>query len=560
MKKRPVNHLPLFLMLILLAGFLYGCSSSSDDDPFRSNIGGNWNFYFTEDGASESASIFTEITQDGENLSFTRYVEGQRPQTGTGTVDGYSITMNADGDDYMPALDLSGVVDESDETRMSGTWSDSDGGSGTWEAFVSNGAEPVVLINLGDSLTNGVQSNTVNELTQVHGYTALLADRMKEIGTTLWTNPLLSATMTRKDANVIPFNLGVSGATVTSLISEKTGSGNSLLDLLMAPVPEQKGEAVSQLETAEYVAGLYPAQRKIFTLWVSSNDVLGAVTAGNGTELTADAINAFLSDTAAGHDSETVKNGLAEIVNRLRAIPDSEIFIANLPDITGIAYLLNESDLERLATFSGADVTVLAEGQSVGFGPFLNPTAPDQSIARALSTNNVVLNATIAATIAASDGYSLTAAEAALINARIDLVNAHIKSLADANDNVFLVDIHSLFQSIMNNEIIVDNDIVARNYGAGTFSLDGFHLSHTGYALVANQFIRQINNADPSMDISETGLSEIWAGDPYHDKDGDAYVPGPEAGGADSDLLPLVDCDDSNAAIVAPYVSGVSCP
>ena len=163
-----------------------------------------------------------------------------------------------------------------------------------------------------------------------------------------------------------------------------------LLDLLMAPVPEQKGEAVSQLEAAEYVAGLYPAQRKIFTLWVSANDVLSVVTDGNGTELTADAINAFLSDTAAGHDSETVKNGLAEIVNRLRAIPDSEIFIANLPDITGIAYLLNESDLERLATFSGADVTVLAEGQSVGFGPFLNPTAPDQSIARALSTNNVV--------------------------------------------------------------------------------------------------------------------------------------------------------------------------
>ena len=128
-------------------------------------------------------------------------MEGQRPQTGTGTVDGYSITMNADGDDYMPALDLSGVVDESDETRMSGDWSDSDGGSGTWEAFVSNDAGPVILINLGDSLTNGVQSNTVNELTQVHGYTALLADRMKEIGTTLWTTPLLSVTMTRKDAN-----------------------------------------------------------------------------------------------------------------------------------------------------------------------------------------------------------------------------------------------------------------------------------------------------------------------------------------------------------------------
>ncbi|KPA19768.1 hypothetical protein MHK_000012, partial [Candidatus Magnetomorum sp. HK-1] len=194
-----------------------------------------------------------------------------------------------------------------------------------------------VMINMGDSLTNGTQSGlkNVHEHTQKNGFVNLLAGQLKTKISLDWSIPYLikksDGTKERKKADEIPYNLGVDSATIKQLIGEKTSSGNDLLDLLMSPIPEIVKKPVSQLEAALYVAGLHPDKKIIFTLWTGNNDVLWSVINNYGTEITPDKINAYLNDTEAQHDLISVKNNLTEVVNQLKAVPNSHIFIGTLP-------------------------------------------------------------------------------------------------------------------------------------------------------------------------------------------------------------------------------------
>ena len=569
------KHEFFLIIFVMLVSFMLfsSCSSSSSDqieniveEVVPADVEGQWELSYKEVGKTEETGPeLLEISQKGVSLTLTRYPAGAKPASSSGTVTAKDIFMTLAESGVHFKMSMIGKV-AADKT-MSGTWTTIDGKHGTWDA-VFNTLKPIVLINIGDSLTNGVQSgdHNVNEFTQLNSFTQLIANQMDQSAFLLWANPLLSVNGERKDWDIIPYNLGVSGATAKSLVEQKTNSGNDLMDKLLTPIPNLKGSEVSQIDAAEYIAGLYPGKQKVFTLWIGNNDVLGTVTAGGGTQITIDAINTFLSDTEAGHDIDSVLNNITIAVDRLKAIPDSHIFIGTLPNVTNIAFLFNEKDLERLAIFPNADVVVLEPGQSIGFGAFLNPVLPEQSIARALASNNEILNAVIAGTIAASDGFSLSSEEAKLIDSRIDAINAYIKNLADANPTITLVDTNGILKSVVKGEIVIGSETVTKTFGGGTFSLDGVHLSHTGYAFIANAFINAINSA-LGLNISETDLNSIWAADPYHDHDGDGYVPGPKNTLTISPaqtiinpmLIPLSDCDDTNPDIVASYISGVPC-
>ncbi|MFW6374184.1 MAG: SGNH/GDSL hydrolase family protein [Thermodesulfobacteriota bacterium] len=543
--------------VLLVVVLTMGACSSSDDPAEVADVSGAWEFFYTETAAGDDyGPIRMEIVQSGGTVDLTLFPPGEAPITGSGTTGGTEILMNIDalGDLTDVTLDGTVAVDE-----MFGSWTAAGGRTGSWEAFRAADGGAVVLINLGDSLTNGIQSYAVNEFTQSFGYTQVLAEQMAEAVPLFWNNPLLTRFETRIDPDLIPYNLGVDGATTQEVIVERTGSGNPLLDELLAPLPERAGRSLSQLEAAEYLADLYPNQTKVFTLWIGNNDVLGAVTRDFGSRLTEADILDYLSDTEAGHDLDAVEANLSEIVDRLAAFPDSHVFVANIPYVTQIGFLFNEADLERLAAFPQADVTSLAPGQSVGFGPVLNPDNPDQSIARGLGLDNFSLNGLIFGTVSASDGFSLTAEEAVLINNRVDAINDHIAFLARTHSNVTLVDTNALFQEVIDEEIVIAGDVLYKTLGGGVFSLDGVHPSDTGYALVANEFIRTINFSDLNLRIPEADVEAVWAADPYIDGDGDFYVDGPDPATISPLLVPLIDCDDTDPDVVAPYVSGTIC-
>lgn len=423
---------------------------------------------------------------------------------------------------------------------------------------------PATFINLGDGWTAGAQSGlqNLNEHTQELGYAALVSSRLGEKFELAWSNPLLvlndDRTTYRKNGDT-PYNIGVPGATVKSLLEETTGSSYYLLTRIMYPVQDDVGHEVTQIETAEYLANTLNAGKlQFFTLDIGKNDVLGAVTAEDGTLLDYDNVEAFLYDSENGHDLESVSQNLETIVERLDAIPSSYIFIANIPYVTGIGAIFSESDIERLAAFEGADVTVLSEGDHIGISAFL-----DLETAMGPDSDNTALNDRISEIIEES-GNVLNAESVALLNTRVDEINAKIAEIADRYGHTQVIDYNAFFQKVENGEVTVGSgdtyDTLHRRHGGGTFSLDGFNPSNTCHALIADKYIEAIEQAESDIDLADIDEAETWASDTYRDNDGDGWVPGPE----DTDVIsaayePLADCDDGDANILPPNISGADC-
>ncbi len=435
----------------------------------------------------------------------------------------------------------------------------------------------VVMINLGDSYANGVQSGAgnVNQYTQINSYPQVIADQMRQVVELTWNNPLVDIVDMEKqriDDSFYPYNVGVDGATVQSLL-QQTSDEWDYLNELMKPIPDAAGKGVTQLEAAEFVAGLHPEDEiKIITLFIGGNDVLGTVNAGGGTELTALHFNAFFADQTitgdplnAGHDLDSMKANLSTVVKRLAAIPNSHVFISNLPSVTGIAGLFSNEDIERMAVYDNPMVSALDDGEFMGFVP-VGGFGMLPGLAGALAADDATLNGMIQdiLTKGGNDAFSLTAEETEIITEQVDAINAHIDDLINTYENAYLVDMVSFFDDVLSGNVRVGDDIIDRGYGGGLFSLDGFHPSNTGYALIADVFIDSINSSGLLPEISNADLEAKWAADPYRDKDGDGYVAGP----ADVSIIgwtffSFMDCNDDDPDLFAPFPTsgmGGMCP
>ena len=94
-----------------------------------------------------------------------------------------------------------------------------------------------------------------------------------------------------------------------------------------------------------------------------------------------------------------------------------------------------------------------------------------------------------------ADKYVLTEKEAAKVIAATDAYNASISSLATAN-GLALVDANAKMKELATTSGIQYNGVkyTASFITGGTFSLDGVHPNGRGYAIIANTFIKAINN------------------------------------------------------------------
>ena len=319
----------------------------------------------------------------------------------------------------------------------------------------------VDIINLGDGFTAGTQSTRValpdlsstkniniHKYSQLNGYARLIASQLLAASNDAneWNSPLLDIDSSRVKtlmvnlSTTIPNNLAVHGATTKSLINEQTSTGNSLLDEIMQPILNNWTAlaSVSQLDSAKKVAERdgHENRMKLFTLWAGMNDIVGALTDGGGSNITDASINSFLSDSLNGHDLTSVMGNLSGIVNDLKSIDYSYVFIGNMPDPTLFGSFFYRQDIEYLAAFDNVsasalvnystDYSNLGAGESddkiaISFAAFAGYSgspdvfaaysgAPATNIARFM--NSTGLNSAIAAV---PDQFSLTKGEAKLI-------------------------------------------------------------------------------------------------------------------------------------------------
>jgi lysophospholipase L1-like esterase len=383
-------------------------------------------------------------------------------------------------------------------------------------------AETLVMLGLGDSIGEGVQSADASLRTQSFSYLKFIGRQIGvnlrspwiESGPVGWVGD--TTNRTRLFPHISGLNLAVSGADVNSLLNDQADALsvdeiNSETDLVLFP------RLGSQVEIAE---SLMPP---LTVCWIGNNDVLSAAISFDqldASQLTP--VDQFTAD-------------FNEIVQRLGDLGGAVIF-ANIPDVTNIGFLVDRQDLIH---FLGSDFG-LAEGDFTSIVVML--------LIRLGLDDGSLLN---------DPNFILDAEEVQMIQERIDAFNLIIEDAA-AVIGVPVVDINALYDAIDSNPPQILGTPITTRFLGGIFSLDGVHPSNIGHAIIANTFISTINDHFNSSipEISVEDRIKIFLTDPFVDKDGDGVVKGRPLAGLLETLGPQLgisgDINDFD-----PDVSGV---
>lgn len=372
------------------------------------------------------------------------------------------------------------------------------------------------LVVIGDSLSAGFQSGCLVESGQANSYPARIA---AQAGVPL-PQPLITADgipiclELKPDGSIGPIqngqfgtranpaeqalNLAVPGHNAVDALSKRpqvpdpvNRPGDILTDLILGLpglfVPPELGGplALSQVEWAEL---LMP---DTILLWLGSNDALGAATFSLANPPEADELDRLT-------DPDDFAETFSQIMSRLSAT-GAKVAVANVPDVTVIAFLV---PLRDVATGAGLPVELVAT--------LLGANPDDFVTLEALPlVESILVNP---ATGPLPDAAVRDQEEIAAIQAAVESFNAVIAEEA-AVHGAALVDIRGLLDEVDEIGIVVGGQRLTTDFLGGVFSLDGVHATNTGYALVANEFIRALNR-DLGTEVPPLSVRQVQREDP----------------------------------------------
>lgn len=273
----------------------------------------------------------------------------------------------------------------------------------------------------------------------------------------------------RTNPSVQVRNLAVPGARVQDALTSRPNPAdgiNTLTDIILglpAFIPGVgDGVARSQVEFAETL------QPRVVFLWLGNNDALGAAIAADPALLTP------LAD---------FERAYREVATRIRAT-GARVVVANIPDVTVVPYL---STAEEVAARVRLPLDILTPRLGIRAGDFVTPAA----------------FALIPGILGGAPGplpanTVLTAAEAGVIRTRVNAFNSFIADQARRN-GFAIADVNGLLNLVdrFGYPVLLSDPFELRflrtDFLGGVFSLDGVHPTRTGYAIVANEFIRQLD-------------------------------------------------------------------
>lgn len=236
-----------------------------------------------------------------------------------------------------------------------------------------------------------------------------------------------------------------------------------------------------------------------FSMWLGNNDILGYATTGG----------------ASLADAPTPKATFAALYNlaasRMTASGAKGV-VATIPDILSTPFFNTVTLPVLLATVQASAPTVTALYVKTGAG-----------VTRAATTqDHFVLTLSSAGVIGVPNGaglpyglhpgnpieskWLLDPEEAAIVNDYVDAYNTTIKSVAAAK-GLAVVDAYALLKSYGAGRVVNGATVSAAFITGNLFSLDGIHLTPLGYSIVANEFIRAINDkygsSIPIVDVTK---------------------------------------------------------
>jgi lysophospholipase L1-like esterase len=369
-------------------------------------------------------------------------------------------------------------------------------------------------VALGDNVTAGFTSASMMDWYQDRSYPAVLA---QQAGASMFEQPyisepgigpifelvalaptpiiqpvgLLPGLPTNAEYPGIYNNLGIPTATLYDMIFQ-TGDITNLLqgnfDTVFFDIVLRNG-----INTAlEQAIG---AQPTFMTVWIGSNDVLGAVLAAtpiDGITMTPVEFFAGLYGNAIG---ALATNTAADIV--LINIP----YVTEIPFATSVPPYVDHPEFGRLYLMADTGPLTDNDRLTLGAGPLLaqgyglpgGPPLPDNL--------NIFTE---------EPGVVLREAEIEMINAQVDGLNAAIDQTAAAfGYPVF--DINALFADIVSGANVPTYggaELSAQFLLGGIFSYDGIHPQRIGSALIADELIQFIN-AEYGSEIPRVDMAEV---------------------------------------------------
>lgn len=386
-------------------------------------------------------------------------------------------------------------------------------------SFAHRRADLSKLVVVGDSLAAGVQNFSLLESQQPHGFAKVIADQAGVPLTlplvpypgapnvlhlvTLGPPPVIEPVdgtlprVPRLNPTEQPTDVAVPGVTVhqalymrpsLNITDPVQGWANIVLGF---PTPFVfPGEPRSEIEQA---VDLKPTT---VIMWLGNNDALVPALFGAIDTLTNP--RSFFSD----YD---------EILDRLRRTGAS-IITANIPDIAAIPFFTAATDIAAQAHLSRKE---LKDRLGLSPGDYVRPGAVpliDDILSGKTAGPLPELCPAPSASPVPQVPCVLQKRDVKKLRRAIAIYNAEIAFLAAAHHAV-LFDAHAWFDGIRAHGYDVDGKHLTAGFLGGIVSLDGIHPTNTGYAIIANEFIKRMNS-QMGTHIPLADIAAIAAEDP----------------------------------------------
>ena len=249
------------------------------------------------------------------------------------------------------------------------------------------------------------------------------------------------------------------------------------------------GPALTQIEQA---VALKPTT---LIVWVGNNDALLPALTGDLTTLTP--IESFTASLTAVMDA--------------LAATGASLVTANIPDVTTIPYLTAVGDV---AEDNALPLNILGPLLGVAKGDYLRPGALPFVEQILLKNIPGPLPDFCPSTI---PGYTevpcvLKAADATTIRSAIESYNSAISKQAKSR-KAEMVDVNKLVDRIHKKGFEAGGKCLNTRFLGGLFSLDGIHPTNTGNAIIANEFISEMNHGF-NLNIRSVSVDDVANADP----------------------------------------------
>ncbi|GAB2947095.1 SGNH/GDSL hydrolase family protein [Hymenobacter coalescens] len=355
-----------------------------------------------------------------------------------------------------------------------------------FDANFSDGSGYATFTGFTNPTPPAQPSPIINQPSQANNF---LGQKVAYTGNRLPPPPLGSgAPELRPWTGAQPDNLGVPGISVLS--SDRTASTNPIL-AGAAQIYGNLNQFYHRLLPAadrgatDYVTFVGRKTPTFFTCWMGNNDVLTYATNG----AIVDQLNPFSNLT----DTTSFGRGYRNIVRTISKNGTVPGIVANIPSVTNVPYFTTVRLADVLAGFQRINPALttlyIREGTST-------------TTSRAATANDLIL-LTAQAQFAQGVGttptnplpsqFVLDPAEVTAINTRTTQLNNIIAKTA-RQYKVPVADMNTFFGGIAGNGFGINATVNSAGFLSGNlFSLDGVHPTPRGYAVVANEFIRVIN-------------------------------------------------------------------